>query len=180
MKQEIFDRAEVAEMLDMEYGVVRNWSTGKPLSITPSVRSTGRKGALSLYSTNDVFKFGIAAEMVTQGVTFPVVNEMLSKLNDEWLENPGCLVLYYAIEKDGSIKSKITHLPASDDVSIAKALERAMGNQRNAWRELGKPKSLSVFTLNLFNVLGNLAAMMVTRSKRIAKAIGDERNRQSN
>ncbi|MGH9635213.1 MAG: MerR family transcriptional regulator [Candidatus Angelobacter sp.] len=94
-KPEIFDRAAVAEIVGIDYAVVKNWSTGKPITITPSIYAPNRKGAQSLYSRTDIYLFELAKELAELGIALEAVARTLAKLNLRWLDEDerGVLVL---------------------------------------------------------------------------------------
>ncbi len=94
-KPEIFDRAAVAEIVGLDYAVVKNWSTGKPITITPSIYAPNRKGAQSLYSRTDIYLFELAKQLSELGFGLESIAKALAKLNLRWLDagERGVLVL---------------------------------------------------------------------------------------
>jgi hypothetical protein len=90
----VFDRSQISGIAGLTTAVVKHWSTGKPLSIPPSIHAPGRVGAQPLYSRDDVYKFALAA--VWSGkLTFQLIQKIRPKLHAEWFlsEERGLLLI---------------------------------------------------------------------------------------
>ncbi len=94
-KPEIFDRAAVAEIVGLDYAVVKNWSTGKPITITPSIYAPNRKGAQSLYSRTDIYLFALAKHLSELGFALEAVARAFRLIQLNWLkpDERGALLL---------------------------------------------------------------------------------------
>jgi hypothetical protein len=87
-KVRVFDRGQIARILDLAPAVVRNWSIGKPFRITPSVRAPGKKGSSNLYTLRDVYLFGFLARLSSVGMRTGVLNAVISSFREhpEWMD----------------------------------------------------------------------------------------------
>jgi hypothetical protein len=94
-KPEIFDRAAVAKIVGLDYAVVKNWSTGNPIRITPSIYAPNRRGAQSLYSRTDIYLFELAKQLSVLGIALEAIAKAFAKVNLRWLDadERGVLVL---------------------------------------------------------------------------------------
>ena len=88
----VFDRKQIATILGIAPAVVRNWSTGKPFKITPSVRAPGKRGAANLYRLEDVYLFGIANELVSGWLGPGIIEVLLENLPTDLSNNRGYLL----------------------------------------------------------------------------------------
>lgn len=59
----VFTRKEVAAECGIDPATVKGWSTGKPITIGPSIRNISKHGALVLYSEQDVEQFKLVAKL---------------------------------------------------------------------------------------------------------------------
>lgn len=104
-----FGRAEIARILGIDYAVVKNWSSGKPLRIAPSIRAPGRRGKENLYSLSDLYRMGAAAALLAGGLKIETVVRVMQRVEDEW----------FARDKRGTVlisalstsQPKVRHLP---------------------------------------------------------------------
>ena len=76
-RMKAYTRRDIAEITGLDYAVVKNWSTGKPLSIRPSLRSPARKGATNFFSKYDLEKFIAAKKLRDKGYTVSTVGRKL-------------------------------------------------------------------------------------------------------
>ncbi len=76
----VFDRREIAEILEISPALVRNWSKGNPFQIEPSIRAPGRKGAANLYALEEVYLLGVAANLMEAGLQPRLTKKVLSYL----------------------------------------------------------------------------------------------------
>jgi hypothetical protein len=92
---EVFNRRDVAEIVGIDPAVVRNWSSGKPIAIGPSVDAPKQRGAPSLYSRTDVYLFALAKHLSSEGFELTAIGNVLSRLKRDWFDESerGSLVL---------------------------------------------------------------------------------------
>lgn len=63
--------------------VIKQWTFGRPYTITPSIRSGQGAGQANLYSLGDAFLFVVAAAMHTSGIVPDMVKRALTKLQSD-------------------------------------------------------------------------------------------------
>jgi hypothetical protein len=96
-----YNRREVAEMTGLDYSLVTNWATGRPITIAPSVPSP-RSGELTYYSMADLFDFFFAKKLVQLGIPPRAVQSCLKATPQVVIaagtvaanEQPGVVFLY--------------------------------------------------------------------------------------
>src|SRR5437868_2817124 len=108
----------MAELLGLDYNLVRNWTSGRPFDIKPSVRTARKKGAANLFGVNDVYRLAIAAYLLVSS-NFQVVREVLPKVREEWFDKSerGRLFAYRANSSADEIS--VEHIPQSKPASAA-------------------------------------------------------------
>ena len=118
---EAFDRQQISSILNIPYALVKNWSTGRPLSIQPSIHAPGQRGKQSLYSREDVYRFALAQFWAERGTNFTAIAELLLHLKSEWLSEKtrGTLLVVQLTDK-----TRLFHFPRNAEVA---ALEHAEG-----------------------------------------------------
>ena len=80
---QVFDRKQIAEILDIPIALIRNWSSGKPLAIKPSIRAPGKRGATNLYTLQDVYVFGVAAILAEFGMKALLIEHVVNWIAQE-------------------------------------------------------------------------------------------------
>jgi hypothetical protein len=80
MGMRIYELSEVAEILAMPKSRVKNWTIGRPLRITPSVRAATGKGSRNLYSVEDVYLIGLADQLNVDGFAPKTTEKVLKKI----------------------------------------------------------------------------------------------------
>ena len=78
---EIFELAEMAEVLGMPLTKARNWTIGRPLSIPASVRTATGTGSRNLYSIEDVYLMGLANEFSKAGFAAKAIGRLLEAVD---------------------------------------------------------------------------------------------------
>ena len=73
----VFDRRQIAEILGVAPALIRNWSTGKPFRIEPSIRAPRKRGSANLYTLEDVYLFGIVARLSEIGIRPELLKAMV-------------------------------------------------------------------------------------------------------
>lgn len=76
----IFELDEVATIVGMPKSLAKNWTIGRPLKITPSVRTALGKGSRNLYGLEDVLKMALAYEMSEAGLNAKLIQRVLVQL----------------------------------------------------------------------------------------------------
>jgi hypothetical protein len=77
---QVFELAEVAAILGMPISKVKNWTSGRPLSIRPSIKVAKKKGSRNLYGVNEVFLLGFAKHLADDGISFEAIDEIVGAL----------------------------------------------------------------------------------------------------
>ena len=90
---QVFELSDVARMVGLPISKAKNWSIGKPLSITPSVREAQGTGSRSLYSMDDVYRMAVANEMSKLGLPTKAIEAVLQLLKMEFSKPEGSQVL---------------------------------------------------------------------------------------
>jgi hypothetical protein len=78
----IFELDEVATIVGMPKSLAKNWTIGRPLKITASVRSARGKGSRNLFSLIDVFKMALAYEMSEAGLSVRLIQRVLEQFEN--------------------------------------------------------------------------------------------------
>ena len=79
---ETFTRSEVAFILGMPEAKVKNWTIGRPLKLTPSVRTARGTGTRNLYDLGDVYTMGLANELSKAGVSLDLVDFVIRNVKE--------------------------------------------------------------------------------------------------
>jgi hypothetical protein len=115
-----YNRREVAEMTGLDYSLVTNWATGRPITIVPSVPSP-RSGELTYYSITDLFNFFFAKKLVQLGIPPRAVQACLDTTPQVVIaagtvaakEEPGVVFLYD--QEPGTITMNYVRRARADD-----------------------------------------------------------------
>ena len=78
---EIFELSEVAEILEVPKARIKNWTIGRPLRITPTIRSG--KGTRNLYSVEDVYVLTLANQLNEDGFSPKAIQAVIKKVRRE-------------------------------------------------------------------------------------------------
>ena len=89
----IFDFSDLAKLAGVSLPQARNWTSGRPLRIRPSVQKSSGTGKRNLYSDSDVFKLAIANRLRDGSVGFRAIRYVIEAVdptpfvygNAEWL-----------------------------------------------------------------------------------------------
>jgi hypothetical protein len=112
-------RKDIAEVLELSYPVVKNWSQGKLFRIAPpsvrapGKRALGKRGARNQYGIHDLYTMGIAAQLLKQGLNTDFVHKLLGGVQSRWLGSTRG-VLVYGVSPQG--EARLVHV--SRDVQI--------------------------------------------------------------
>lgn len=91
---EIFELAEMAEVLGMPLTKARNWTIGRPLSIPASVRTATGTGSRNLYSIEDVYLMGLANEFSKAGFAAKAIGKLLEAVDAKRLAKMDWLTVW--------------------------------------------------------------------------------------
>jgi DNA-binding transcriptional MerR regulator len=83
----IFEISEVAQVVGLPQSRVKFWTIGKPLLISPSIRTALGRGARNLYSLDDVHLMALAKELIEAGMPSPSIQKVLDVVRNklgEW------------------------------------------------------------------------------------------------
>ena len=81
---EFFTRGEVAAITGLEKAVIKNWTTGRPLLITPSIKQAKGVGTRNYYSIEDIYLFAVAGALAKKGLPLDQVQAVIDKVRTEW------------------------------------------------------------------------------------------------
>jgi DNA-binding transcriptional MerR regulator len=93
---EIFELAEMAEVLGMPLTKARNWTIGRPLSIPASIRTATGTGSRNLYSIEDVYLMGLAHEFSKAGFAAKAIGRLLEAVDAKRLAEMDWLTVWRA------------------------------------------------------------------------------------
>jgi hypothetical protein len=79
----IFDLSGLAKLAGVPLLQARNWTSGRPLRIRPSVQIPKAKRTRSLYGETEVFKLAIANRLRHGGVVFRAIRAVLDRIRPE-------------------------------------------------------------------------------------------------
>jgi hypothetical protein len=90
---DVLDLSGLAQVVGIPILQARNWTSGRPLRIKPSVRAAIGKGSRNLYDEIDVFKIAVAHRLRRDGLGFNLIEYVLEHVDlrefadgfSEWL-----------------------------------------------------------------------------------------------
>src|SRR5689334_18237409 len=124
---EAFDRQQISSILKIPYALVKNWSTGRPLSIQPSIHAPSQRGKQSLYSREDVYRFALAQFWAERGMNFAAIAELLSHLKNEWLSTKARGTLLVVQLTDAT---RLVHFPRNAEVKAMEHAEQLLDSRK--------------------------------------------------
>jgi hypothetical protein len=80
LKLQTFEVSDLAAIVGISTTIAKNWSLGKPLSITPSIRNSAGTGMPNLYSINDVYLMALINELQKAGIVMNIIKKVLDEL----------------------------------------------------------------------------------------------------
>lgn len=80
---ETFTRGEVAWILQMPEAKVKNWTIGRPLKLSPSIRTAKGTGSRNLYNIEDLYTMAVANELSKGGMALELVGLVIEKVKSE-------------------------------------------------------------------------------------------------
>jgi hypothetical protein len=124
---EAFDRQQISSLLGIPYALVKNWSTGRPLSIQPSIHAPSQRGKQSLYSREDVYRFALAQFWAGRGMNFSAIASLLSHLKSEWFTTKarGTLLVVQLTDK-----TRLLHFPRNAEVTALEHAEELLESRK--------------------------------------------------
>src|SRR4051812_4256554 len=72
----VYMQSQVAEILGMPLAQIKNWTIGRPIEISPSLRARGT-GSRNLYDNDDLYKFAAAAHLYADGLSARAIQAVL-------------------------------------------------------------------------------------------------------
>src|ERR1700690_1746638 len=79
----VFFLSEAAAILDMPESLIKNWTIGRPLRITPSRAATG-VGSRNLYNVLDLYRFGFAKHLSMDGLAPHAIQSILDAMGTDF------------------------------------------------------------------------------------------------
>lgn len=98
--QRIFELSEVAEILHLPASRVKNWTIGRPLTITPSVRQAKGTGSRNLYGADDMYLFALAEELNAFGLVPRFTQQVLDRVRGKVTPEKALLIAGSAEKPD--------------------------------------------------------------------------------
>jgi hypothetical protein len=74
---EIYEFADIAAILRIKKSQVKNWTSGRPFSVRPSVRVSSGKGSRNLFSRADLYCFELVKRLNDVGAPVQAIQELL-------------------------------------------------------------------------------------------------------
>jgi hypothetical protein len=93
---EIFELSDMAEVLGMPLTTARNWTIGRPLTITASVRPVTGTGRSNLYGIEDVYLMGLAYAFSKAGFAANAIGELVGEVDAKKLARMDWLTVWRA------------------------------------------------------------------------------------
>src|SRR5262249_12209359 len=100
LNEPFFMLAEVAQILDMPESRVKNWTIGRPLTITPLIPAYGT-GTRNLYSVYDIYRMAIAKHMNASGGMARAVQAVVDKVGTSFGSSAFALIEIPQLQKRG-------------------------------------------------------------------------------
>jgi hypothetical protein len=98
---DVLDLSGLARVVGIPILQARNWTSGRPLRIKPSVRAAIGKGSRNLYDTTDVFKIAVANRLRQYGQSFKLIQYVLDHVDLRTFGEQGNYWLILRISADG-------------------------------------------------------------------------------
>ena len=76
---DIFTLSESAALLEMSKSTVTNWTIGRPLKFSPTVRRATGTGTRNLYSREDLYLFSLAKHLSDFGFSTKTIQRVLDE-----------------------------------------------------------------------------------------------------
>jgi len=81
----VFELSHLAKLTGVELSAVKNWTNGRILNISPSIRQADQRGARNLFNEKDVLKVHIAHKMNLLGFSPKgAIEEVLERFDEEY------------------------------------------------------------------------------------------------
>lgn len=79
-----FELGEMARVLEMPLTKAKNWTNGRPLWITPSIKAASGYGSRKLYSEDDLYLMAVADALSKSGMAANAIKLLLDALPTDW------------------------------------------------------------------------------------------------
>ena len=79
---DVYDLSDIVNIVKIEEARAKNWTVGRPLRITPSVRQPRGPGSRALYSVEDLYLVALLDELWRAGLTAKALGRILDALPD--------------------------------------------------------------------------------------------------
>ena len=81
---DIFELGEIAKILGMPLTNVKNWVSGRPLEIKPSIKTASGHGSRNLFSLEDVYLLGLANELSKAGMGAKAIGKLVEAVRGKF------------------------------------------------------------------------------------------------
>lgn len=125
----VFDLSGLAKLAGVSVFQARNWTSGRPLRIKPSVRIRKVERSRSLFSETEVFMMAIANRLRHGGVVFHAIKAVLDKVAPEDFIRGNGKWLFVVVE------GRETQSRVCNDEELEEEIQRQC-----AWAEISDPK----------------------------------------
>jgi hypothetical protein len=98
---DVLDLSGLAHVVGIPILQARNWTSGRPIRIKPSVRAAIGKGSRNLYDETDVFKIAVANCLRQYGQSFKLIQYVLDHVDLQKFVEQGKFWLILRISADG-------------------------------------------------------------------------------
>jgi hypothetical protein len=127
-----FELPDVAKIVGIPEWKAKNWTVGRPLQITPSLRGGKGRGSLNLYSTADIYLMALAKELYDGGFSSGAINSLIQKLEGKSLQ-------------DGEKPLMMVYLKAEE--AFMEFISQDWLQNKNSWLATGADSKPLVITL---------------------------------
>jgi hypothetical protein len=79
-----FTRSEVAKLIGVDIALIKNWSSGHPYRIGPSILNHKRVGHQVFYSLDDLYSFALIKYLNAYGINYTYVQQILKLALADW------------------------------------------------------------------------------------------------
>ena len=99
----LFELSDVARIVGIPEWKAKNWTVGRPLQITPSLRGGKGRGSLNLYSTADIYLMALAKEMYDGGLSSGAINSLIKKLEGKSLQDAEKPLMFFYLQAEQAV-----------------------------------------------------------------------------
>jgi hypothetical protein len=91
---QVFELSDLVEVILMPPSTAKNWTSGKPVRLEPSIRPASGTGSRNLFSREDLDRMALAWELSKSGMAAKAIARALGSLKDLPLGDVEALTLW--------------------------------------------------------------------------------------